>query len=122
MSGSSLADERQAHADDAVLAHGVEHVALDRGRKDHGAAQPRMRPQRGDGVVVVVAPGARRRDDGELDAMRIHGGDQLLDREVVGRGVPRIVDERHVAREDMHVRIDQAVSRHPGLDLIAAVI
>ena len=71
-----------------------------------------MRPQRRERVVVVVAPRARRRDHAELDAVRIHGGDQLLHREAVGRRMPRIVDERHVLREDMHVRVDQGCFRH----------
>ena len=77
------------------------------GLQDRGAAQPlRVRAQCCERVVVVVAPRACRRDHGALDAVLVQRRDQLSVGEAVGRRVARIVDQRHVGGEDMHVRVD----------------
>jgi hypothetical protein len=65
-----------------------------------------MGAQRRERVVVVVAPRACRGDDRAPDAVGVHGGDQLLVGEAIVRRVARIVDQRHVGGEDMHVGVD----------------
>ena len=68
--------------------------------------------QRGEGVVVVVAPRACRRDHRALDAMLVERRDQLLVGEAVFRRVARIVDQRHVGGEDMHMGVDLRAVGH----------
>ena len=68
--------------------------------------------QRRQDVVVVVAPRACRRDHRALDAVLVERRDQLLVGEAVFRRVARIVDQRHVGGEDMHMGVDLEAVGH----------
>jgi hypothetical protein len=68
--------------------------------------------ERSQDVVVVVAPRARSRNHRAVDAVVVKGCDQILVGEAVFRRVARIVDQRHIGGEDMHVGIDLETVRH----------
>src|SRR5262245_7374522 len=81
--------------------------------EDRGAAQPlAMRAQRRPGVVVVVAPRACCGDDSAVDTIGIERRDQRFMGETVFRRVARIVDQRHVRGEDMHMGVDLQTVGH----------
>jgi hypothetical protein len=100
-------DEGQADADKTPVAHRLQLETLRRAAENRGGEQSfRMRAHRRQHVVVIVAPGACRRDHRAVDAVRVERCDQLLMGEAVGGRMARIVDQRHVGREDMHMGID----------------
>ena len=101
------ADERQPDADKTFAAHRLQFEAFHRAAEDRGGAQPlAVGAQRRQHVVVVVAPGARGRDHRAVDAVGVERLDQFLMGEAIGRRVARIVDQRHVRGEDMHMGVD----------------
>ncbi len=97
--------ELQADADDAVVPHPVEDIALGGGRDDHGAAQPPMLAQLLDHIVVVVARDADARDDAEVDAVGVEHRQIVLGAEAVAGPGPGRGAERHVVAEDVGVRV-----------------
>jgi hypothetical protein len=107
------ADEGQPHADETVAAHCLQRGPFHLAVEDRGTAQPRpMGAKCRQDVVVIIPPRTRGRDHRAVDAVLVERRDQLVVGEAVFWRVARIVDQRHVGGEDMHMGVDLETVGH----------